>query len=442
MAKFTRSWPPSSMRSTSSRCTSSLGAAGERAGRASRRRRRRRRVPAARSAAISAASFTARSGPVTSTARRNATSGSARLRSSTKRAHVWSPMAATWRRADAARARPRSRPGRRSRPRAARSNTSGRSTTRGASSRGTTSDRVAVGRQHQHRQPLERHRLVAGEVRQVGADRQQQDVDAELAHARPRPSQAIGVHVRPRWRAAAVRARFGVVAGAGERAGLDVAEAEALGVRAELGELLGRPPAGDRQVLARRPQVLAEGERCRRRRCAGRRWRPRTSSAVSPMPEDDARLGEQTRRPWPGPARPASGRSRPTAAPPAAAGRPSRGCGSARRAGRRRSRRARRGRPCSRGSAPRPRVVGLRARIAAMVAAKPAAPPSARSSRATLVIDRVREAQRARPRRRPGAGSSGSSGSGWRVSTRQKPHARVQRSPMIMNVAVPSAQHS
>ena len=40
------------------------------------------------------------------------------------------------------------------------------------------------------------------------------------------------------------------------------------------------------------------------------------------------------------------------------------------------------------------------------------------------------------------SGSIGSVGSGWRVSTRQKPHARVQRSPLIMNVAVPSAQHS
>ena len=40
------------------------------------------------------------------------------------------------------------------------------------------------------------------------------------------------------------------------------------------------------------------------------------------------------------------------------------------------------------------------------------------------------------------SGSVASSGSGCRVSTRQNPHARVQRSPLIMNVAVPSAQHS
>ena len=37
--------------------------------------------------------------------------------------------------------------------------------------------------QHEHREPFERHRLVAGEVRQVGPDRQQQHVDAELVHA-------------------------------------------------------------------------------------------------------------------------------------------------------------------------------------------------------------------------------------------------------------------
>ena len=40
------------------------------------------------------------------------------------------------------------------------------------------------------------------------------------------------------------------------------------------------------------------------------------------------------------------------------------------------------------------------------------------------------------------AGSSASGAIGLRVSTRQNPHARVQRSPSTMNVAVPSAQHS
>ena len=40
------------------------------------------------------------------------------------------------------------------------------------------------------------------------------------------------------------------------------------------------------------------------------------------------------------------------------------------------------------------------------------------------------------------AGSSSAGANGLRVSTRQKPHARVHRSPSTMNVAVPSAQHS
>ena len=55
---------------------------------------------------------------------------------------------------------------------------------------------------------------------------------------------------------------------------------------------------------------------------------------------------------------------------------------------------------------------------------------------------RVGQAQVGRPPRATRAGSPGSGASGLRVSTRQKPHARVQRSPLIMKVAVPSAQHS
>ena len=100
------------------------------------------------------------------------------------------------------------------------------------------------------------------------------------------------------------------------------------------------------------------------------------------------------------------------------------------------------GRPCSRRSAPRP---GRRGRAAAdrrrSSRRTAPAPPSGRSSRATVVTTANR-----RPIRSTASatrsGSSGSSGSGWRVSTRQKPQARVQRSPLIMNVAVPSDQHS
>src|SRR5919199_5838078 len=40
------------------------------------------------------------------------------------------------------------------------------------------------------------------------------------------------------------------------------------------------------------------------------------------------------------------------------------------------------------------------------------------------------------------SGSSSSSGNGFAVLTAQKPHARVQRSPAIIIVAVPWLQHS
>ena len=87
-------------------------------------------------------------------------------------------------------------------------------------------------------------------------------------------------------------------------------------------------------------------------------------------------------------------------------------------------------------------TAGVRRRIAAIVSANPEAPPSARSSRATAVIT-----AKPRPMRSTASatrsGSPGSRASGCRVSTRQNPQARVQRSPLIMNVAVPSwPQHS
>jgi len=85
---------------------------------------------------------------------------------------------------------------------------------------------------------------------------------------------------------------------------------------------------------------------------------------------------------------------------------------------------------------------GTRRRTARTTSANCDAPPSGRSSRATAVttawarpIDATASARR--------AGSPGSGGPlGSRVSTRQNPHARVQRSPLIMNVAVPCCQHS
>ena len=70
-----------------------------------------------------------------------------------------------------------------------------------------------------------------------------------------------------------------------------------------------------------------------------------------------------------------------------------------------------------------------------------AAAPSGRSSRATMVNTAKRRPIRATASATR-SGSPGSSGSGWRVSTRQNPQARVHREPASMKVAVPSAQHS
>ena len=51
---------------------------------------------------------------------------------------------------------------------------------------------VALPGQHEHRQPLQRHRLVAGEPREVGTHREQQHVDAGVGHARSDPGDALG----------------------------------------------------------------------------------------------------------------------------------------------------------------------------------------------------------------------------------------------------------
>src|SRR4029077_3024002 len=80
-------------------------------------------------------------------------------------------------------------------------------------------------------------------------------------------------------------------------------------------------------------------------------------------------------------------------------------------------------------------------RIAVIVRAKCSAPPSLRSSRATAVITTcfnfIRHTASATR-----CGSSCSNSKGFAVVTAQNPHARVQRSPAIMKVAVPWLQHS
>ena len=87
------------------------------------------------------------------------------------------------------------------------------------------------------------------------------------------------------------------------------------------------------------------------------------------------------------------------------------------------------------------RVPGHRSRMASTQRATWAMPPSGRSSRATMVSTAW-----ARPMLATASatrvGSSSAGARGLRVSTRQKPQARVHRSPSTMNVAVPSAQQS
>ena len=347
---------------------------------------------AARSASISAASFTTRSGPVTSTRAPERHVGQRGLEVE----HEAGPRLVADRRdvrrgaphepgddrdrvvGLVPRARPRTR-------RAARRPAAPRAAARRAPRRRRRGS-------DEHGEPLERHRLVAGEVR-AGRRR-------STAAGRRRRARACAPRALAPWRSASARqrarsrpvsrrsrARFGVVARAHERAGLDVAEAEALGVGAELGELRrastsGRPAGAGADGRRYWPSVSTSTPTLRRSAMA-----PRTSSAVSPMPRMMPDLVSRPASVGPCRAGRASGSRRPTAAPPGAAGRPSRGCGSARRAGPRRSRRARRRSPLQSGiSTSTAGRRASRARTAAIVAAKPAAPPSARSSRATLVI--------------------------------------------------------
>ena len=86
-------------------------------------------------------------------------------------------------------------------------------------------------------------------------------------------------------------------------------------------------------------------------------------------------------------------------------------------------------------------ISGLRARSSRIVAANAPAPPSGRSSRATLVTttwSRFMAATASATRR----GSSSSNQVGRPVLMAQNPQARVQVSPRIITVAVRWSQHS
>ena len=86
-------------------------------------------------------------------------------------------------------------------------------------------------------------------------------------------------------------------------------------------------------------------------------------------------------------------------------------------------------------------IVGRSARHCRIVSAKMPAPPSASSSRFTLVITTCSSSSDAHvsATRR---GSSSSSSVGMPCAIAQYLHARVHTSPRIRNVAVPASQHS
>ncbi len=87
------------------------------------------------------------------------------------------------------------------------------------------------------------------------------------------------------------------------------------------------------------------------------------------------------------------------------------------------------------------RVSGQRSLNSDTQAAKCAAPPSRRSSRSTEVMTTYARPISATASAR-WAGSSASRGFGRPWATSQNGQRRVQRSPMIMNVAVPWLKHS
>jgi hypothetical protein len=68
---------------------------------------------------------------------------------------------------------------------------------------------VLVPGDDQHREPLERHRLVPREPREVGAEAQQHHVDALRLHRRPHPGQPLAVHRLGCHHASPARARPG-----------------------------------------------------------------------------------------------------------------------------------------------------------------------------------------------------------------------------------------
>ena len=167
---------------------------------------------------------------------------------------------------------------------------------------------LALAGQDQHGQPLERHGLVAGQPGQVGPDREQHGVDPVAAHGRPHPlhplhepthsltleaelTVLVAALCSPRHVSATgtrgsagvdeggvagLGGLAGVVARAGERAGLDVADAEGLARHLAGGRTRRASTSGATgRWCGGRAQVLADGDDVDADARAGRPGRPR-----------------------------------------------------------------------------------------------------------------------------------------------------------------------
>ena len=275
--------------------------------------------------------------------------------------------------------------------------------------------------------------------------------DEEHRLLRPPLREVIGDGSEPFGHGASISARrshqlidslAGVVARPHQRARLHVREAHRLRVGPDRVELGRCPPACDRQVLRARPQVLAERHDVDADCRAGRPARRGPRRSVSPMPrmrpDFVTRPASFARREHRQRARVARRRTRRRVG----GGQPSRGCGSARRAAPRRSW------PSEPASPFMSEISSSTAVVAARGAHRVDRGREHRRATVGKVVARdardhdVREAERATPRRRPGAARRGRPRAACACRPGRTRTRRVQRSPRIMNVAVRSAQHS
>ena len=221
----------------------------------------------------------------------------------------------------------------------------------------------------------------------VGRSRRDQRRDADEQRPHPGRDREHEEDLEELHRSEPPRLRLGVIGGAHQRPRLDVGEAEARPTSASSRNSSGMVVARHRQMLRGRAEVLAESQDAH----VGRAQVAHGRHQLVPLlaePEDDARLGEERRAPPAGPggrAR-ASARSGRRGGPACTGAAPSRCCGSGCPAPPRSPPGARPRCPGSRGSGARRGSPARAAGSRRTVAAKCAAPPSARSSRFTEVM--------------------------------------------------------